>query len=141
MEDGIPDSPEMKSAVKMEDAKVELDSKEAKTVMPLQQKRGSKFSDGADNGVSKSNEACVSSKREQDDDEEEEHNLVEDNLQGDNKTEIQLDEDTEIDESQVWRKFPIDYTFVGCFHVGRHLDSNRSVFSQLLICRVVANFY
>lgn len=102
MEDGIPDSTEMKVAVKMEDAKVGLGSKETKTVIPLQQKRGSKFSEGADNGVSKSNEARVPSKREEDDEEEEEHNLLkEDSLQGNHKTGIQLDEDTEIDESQV----------------------------------------
>lgn len=112
MEDGVPGSSEKKGDVKTEDAKDESDSKETKTVTTSQQKihPSSELSEGANNGLSKAKAVSVSSKREIDDEEdeeeeEEEHNLgKDDSLQEDQKTGIQLEEETEIDESQVRRK-------------------------------------
>lgn len=109
LEDGVPGSSEKKGDVKTEDAKDESDSKETKTVTTSQQKihPSSELSEGANNGLSKAKAVSVSSKREIDDEEdeeeeEEEHNLgKDDSLQEDQKTGIQLEEETEIDESQV----------------------------------------
>ena len=100
-EDGSPDSAEKKAVVKTEDVKVESDSKEIKQ----KNVSGSKISDGAGSRVLKSNEVSVPAKKQEEDDEEEEeeeHDMVKDNgLQEDHKADIRLEEETEIDESQV----------------------------------------
>jgi hypothetical protein len=101
-EDGIPDSAEKKAVVKTEDVKVESDLKEFKQNI----RSDPEISEGADNGGSKSNEVTVPANKEgeddEDDEEEEEHDLVKDDgLQEDHKAGIQLEEETEIDESQV----------------------------------------
>lgn len=101
-EGGISDPAEKKAAAKVDDVKVESDSKEVKNVMLSQQK----YLLAPDNEGPKSNSDRVPAKKEEeeddDDEEEEEHDLVKgDGLQGDHKAGIQLEDETEIDESQV----------------------------------------
>lgn len=111
MEDGVSDPTETKAVAKMEDVKVESDSKEIKSVIVSQEKHlpRPEISKGADNRGSNSNAVSVPASKEEEDDEEdeeeeeeEEHDMAKgDSLQEDQKASIQLEEETEIDESQV----------------------------------------
>ncbi|KAG0573424.1 hypothetical protein KC19_VG177600 [Ceratodon purpureus] len=102
-EDRLPDSAVKKAVVKTEDVKVEADSQEIKQKFCSDPE----ISEGADGG-SKFNEVSVPANKveegDEDDEEEEEqeHDVVKDDGQhDDHKAEIQLEEETEIDESQV----------------------------------------
>jgi len=110
LEDGVSDPTEKKAVAEMEDVKVESDSKETKSVMVSQKKHLP--GPGISKGVSKSNAVSVPPNKEDEDDEDdeeeeedEEHAMVKgDSLQEDQKAVIPLEEETEIDESQVWKE-------------------------------------
>jgi hypothetical protein len=106
-EDHVPASTEKKVIVKIKDVKGETDSKQNKSPVTSVQ-RSLKGCKEIDNGVLKSSSARAPVKREDDGDEEEDEEDDDDDLvkeealqSEDHKIEIQLGEDTEIDESQV----------------------------------------
>lgn len=105
-EDHVPASTEKKVIVKIKDVKGETDSKQNKSPVSSVQ-RSLKGCKEIDNGVLKSSSARAPVKREDDGDEEEDEedddDLVKEEASQseDHKIEIQLGEDTEIDESQV----------------------------------------
>lgn len=105
-EDHVPASTEKKVIVKIKDVKGEIESKQNKSPVTSVQ-RSLKGCKEIDNGVLKSSSTRAPAKREDDGDEEEDEEddddlVKEEALQSeDHKIEIQLGEDTEIDESQV----------------------------------------
>lgn len=105
-EDHVPTSIEKKVVVKIKDVKGETDLKQNKSPVTSVQ-RSLKSCKEIDNGVLKSSSGNAPVKRDDDGDEEEDEEddddlVKEETLQSeDHKIEIQLGEDTEIDESQV----------------------------------------